>query len=328
MVLAQDSSGGVGGGATGTSGSSTDKLAQFQQSLGSASAATNSSNFFASSQYNQYSVYMGGTIGGQKTKGSILGTTQGGALGPSLGVQKGDLSNYNKMSYGDAIMAPVNSWTSDQVREFVNKGIVNKIPGFEVGMGMPQIQAAWQSQVEASILFNQGLKEGQKPWTPYDVMDTWSNNKGKYGTQRQGDWIFDVATGERIKYVGPTSKTTTSKHVDLSSAADVKALATQALRELLGRAPTAKEMAQFRASITSEEKANPTVTTTTQQLSPDLATGSLDVTDESSTTTGGVSDAARAALIQAPTEQTKEYGKYQSGTTYWDAMMQMIAGSG
>lgn len=256
---------------------------------------------FQNSPYSQYQVYLGG------------------------GAYQGSTFTRTYTPYSEAIL-DVTHWDDDQLRQFVNKGIVNKVPGFEVGMGLPQIQSAWQNMVEASILFNQSLKDNQTPWTPYDVMDTWANQKGKFGTQRQGDWIFDVATGERIKYVGPKSRTTTHKNVDLSSPEDVKALASQMLSELLGRAPTAKELAQFRASINAQEKASPEVTTVTQQLSPDLATGEVRVADESSTTSGGVSDAARAALIQSPVQDTKEYGKYQAGTTYFDAMMQMIGG--
>lgn len=272
-----------------------------QQSIQSASSAANSggaTDFFANDAYNQYQVYIGGG--------------------------KGRQANY--ATYQDAILAPTRWWTQDQLREFVNKGIVNKVPGFEVGMGMPQIQSAWQNLVQSSILFNQGLKEGQKPWSPDDVMDSWSNTKGKYGTQRQGDWVFDVATGERIKYVGPTSRTTTNKQVDLSSPEEVQALVTQVLREALGRAPNAKELAKFKATIAGYEKANPEVTTTTQQLTPNLSTGEVNVTSQSSTTSGGVSDAARAALVQDPTMNTDEYGKFQGGTTYFNALLAMVGG--
>lgn len=228
--------------------------------------------------------------------------------------------------YDQARLMPL-EWDNATTRAFVNKGIMNKIPGFDVNMGMPEIQAAWENMVKSSVLFN--MKAGgaeDKRWTPWDVMNSYSNQKGKFGTVQKGDWVFDVATGERIKYVGPKSRTTTSKQVDLSSPEDAKVLVTQTLRELLGRAPTAKELGQFKASINGYERQHPEVTTTTQELSPDLASGEVNVTSQSSTTSGGVTDAARAALVQSPTVDTKEYGKYQAATTYWDAMMQMISG--
>lgn len=232
------------------------------------------------------------------------------------------------VDYDQARLAPL-SWDAETTRKFVNTGIMNKIPGFDVGMGMPEIQGAWDNMVKSSMLFNS--KAGgpeDKRWTPWDVMNSYANSKGKFGTVTKGDWVFDVATGERIKYVGKTTRTSTSKKVDLSDPEEARTLVTQMLREMLGRAPNDQELAQFRGSINAYEKANPTVTTTTQQLSPDLATGEVNVTDESSTTTGGVTDAARAALISAPTVETKEYGKYQAATTYWDAMMQMVSGGG
>jgi len=242
---------------------------------------------------------------------------------PYSGMQAGS-STPHIMGYDQAQALPA-TWSQKEVREFVNKGILQKVPGFDVNMGLPEVQAAWGRLVDASAIFNAG--GGGKKWTPWDVLDTYANQKGKYGTVTKGDWVFDVATGERIKYVGKTTKTSTKKDFNLSSPEDVKALTTQVLRELLGRAPNDKELAQFKASINGYEKANPTVTTTTQQLSPDLATGNLNVTDESSTTSGGVSDAARASLVQSPTEGTKEYGKYQAATTYYDALMQMVGGS-
>lgn len=285
--------------------------------IGGASAQANGGQFnpyLGNTPYAQGSVSMGGSY----HTGVGYGTNGGWGA-----------KNNTSTPYADAVLAPT-QWGEPQLRDFVNRGIMNKVPGFEPGMGMPQIQAQWQNMVQASMLYNSQARPGDKQWTPFDVLNSWSDSKGggkgAFGTKRDGDWIYDVATGERIKYVGPRSKTVTSKKVDLSSAADVKAIATQALRELLGRAPTAEEFAKFRGAINSEEKSNPLVTKTTQQLSPDLASGSVDVTSEESTTSGGVSDAARAALIQTPTQKTKEYGKYQSGTTYWDAMMQMISG--
>lgn len=291
-----------------------------QGMIQSGSAAVNTGGgpgFFTNDPYNQYQVWMGQKEGGYLPE----------YVPYAPGVTPLQRQQEGYRSYGDAVLAPT-QWGENQLRQFVNQGIINKVPGFEVGMGMPQIQNAWQNMVQASILFNQGLKPGQTPWTPMDVLKSYGSGgmKGKFGTKREGDWVYDVATGERIKYVGPTSKTVTSKHVDLSSPEQVQALVTQTLREAIGRAPTAKELAKFKASIVGFEQAHPTVTTTTQQLKPDLATGQVDVTSESSTTSGGVTDAARAALVQEPTKETKEYGKYQAAT-YFGQLMQMIGGA-
>ena len=278
------------------------------QGLSGASAATNqpSGGLFDNDPYNQYQVYIGG---------------------------KGREANYTP--YSDAILAPTRWWTPDQLKQFVNKGILNKVPGFEVGMGMPQIQSAWQNLVQSSILFNQNLKQGEKAWTPDDVMDSWSNTKGKYGTQRQGDWVFDVATGERIQYVGPKSKTSKSTSVNLSSPEEMQALVTQTLQQALGRAPTAKELAKFKSTISGYESAHPETTTTTTTLSDeDIARAQASGGDvwsqagqQSSTTSGGTSDAARVALVQDPTMNTPEYAKYQGGTTYFNALLSLVGGA-
>lgn len=234
--------------------------------------------------------------------------------------------------YAQARLAP-RDWSAEQLKTFVNKGIINKVPGFEAGMGLPEVLDAWDKLINTSFQLNQGLAEGEKKWTPMDVLATYANDKGNQGTKREGDWIYDVATGERIKYVGKTTRTQKSKEVDLSSAEEVQALTTQILREALGRAPTAKELAQFKSTITGYEQAHPTVTTTTATITPEqieeARVSGRDVwenAETSSVTKGGVSDAARAQLVQDPTMQTKEYGKYQSGTTYFNALMALIGG--
>jgi hypothetical protein len=252
-------------------------------------------------------------VGGQKEQ-------KGQPAGPLYGKDAG------YVSYGEAVLAPANDWSQSQLAKFVNQGIINKVPGFDVGMGMPQIQAAWQKMVDASVLYNQGVKDGQKPWTPWDVLNSWSNSKGKFGTTTKDGWVYDVATGERLKYVGPTTKTTKSTQLDLSSPEQVQALAQSALQQALGRNPNAKELAQFKSTIAGYERAHPQVTTTTSTLTPDLATGSLDVTDQQSTSTGGVTDAERAGLITEATQKTPEYHKYQAAN-YFQMLLGMVGGS-
>jgi hypothetical protein len=243
-------------------------------------------------------------------------------------MKSGEGKGYDALDYETARLLPT-GWSPDRLKEFVNKGIMYGLPGFDVGMGMPEIVSAWDDLVKASATFSTGGKK----WTPWDVMDTYGGKDQKFGTMTKGDWVYDVATGERLKYVGKTTRTSKSEQVNLSSPEEAQALITQVLREALGRAPNAEELAKFKASIAGYEKSSPEVTTVTETATPesiaaaqasggDVFTGA----NQKSTTSGGVSDAARAALVTAPTEDTKEYGKYQSATTYWDAMMQMIGG--
>jgi hypothetical protein len=241
---------------------------------------------------------------------------------------RGEGGGFEVLDYETARLLPT-GWSPQRLKEFVNKGIMYGIPGFDVGMGMPEIISAWDDLVKASATFSTSGKK----WSPWDVMDSYGGKDQKFGTMTKGDWVYDVATGERLKYVGKTTRTTKSEQVDLSSPEEAQALITQVLREALGRAPNAEELAKFKATVAGYEKSTPEVTTVTETATPesiaaaqasggDVFTGA----NQSSVTSGGVSDAARAALVQAPTEKTKEYAKYQSGTTYYDAMMQMIGG--
>lgn len=238
---------------------------------------------------------------------------------------------YEEMDYESARNLPT-GWSPERLKQFVNKGIMYGIPGFDVGMGMPEIVSAWDELVKASATFSVGGKK----WTPWDVMESYggSGEGSKFGTMTKGDWVYDVATGERLKYVGKTTRKTKSEQVDLSSAEEVQALVTQVLREALGRAPNEKELARFKATISGFEKENPTVTEVTETATEEsiaaaMASGGDVFTgaEQKSVTSGGVTDAARAQLVTDPTQDTQEYGKFQSGTTYWDAMMQMIGGS-
>lgn len=233
--------------------------------------------------------------------------------GPKVGNY--NYTGKNEMSYESARLMPT-SWDDKQKKDFIAKGILYKIPGFSSDMGMPEIVSAWDDLVKSSMAFSQSGSQ----WSPWDVMDSYKK-KENFGTVRRGDWLYDAATGDKVKYVGPRSKTTTSKNIDLSSAEDVKALTTQMLTELLGRAPTVEELAKYRASINGYENANPEITTTTSKLD-DMG----EVVSQSSKTTGGASQAAIGGLVSDAAKEGPEYGKFQGATTYYNALMQMVGG--
>ena len=242
--------------------------------------------------------------------------------GPNRDIMHGGGTLDNNMSYGQARLLP-STWMEsdpDLLKKFVTTGILNKVPGFDVGMGIGDIISAWDDLVKTSWEINQ-RSDGGKKWSPWDVLDSYSNPKSNWGTVRKGDWLYDAATGEKVKYVGPKTKTTTSRDVNLSSAEDVKALTTQVLTQALGRAPTSQEVAQYKSTINAQEQANPTMTTTTQTLN-DMG----EVSSQSSSTSGGFDSAAQQQLVQDQASKTPEYAKYQSGTTYWNALMSMLTG--
>lgn len=232
----------------------------------------------------------------------------------------------SEMTFGEAANLPL-QWSYNDpntLRRFVNTGILRKIRGFNVNMGMPEILDAWQNMLEQSWRMNTAEhdKPGGQPWTPWDVMETYSN-AGNFGTVKSadGDWLVDAGTGERVKYIGPKSKKTTEKRVNLSSPEDVRALTTQMLSELLGRSPTAAEMARYRASINEYEKANPQVATTTVTLN-DMG----EQVASETTTSGGASQAALQEIVSGSVKEQDEYGKYQGGARYFNLLERLVGG--
>lgn len=213
-------------------------------------------------------------------------------------------------------------WYNDNpsaYKEFVNKAILYKLPGASPDMGLPEVGKVWDDLLQTAI----GLSKATgRQWSPWDVLESYNRKPGSLGTSRQGDWLIDNATGERVKYVGPKTKTTTGRAVDLSSPEEVQALAQQALTQMIGRAPTDKELAQFKASLNAFERENPEITTTTETYN-DM--GEVVATDVQRS--GGASEAALSGLIQEDVKDTKEYGKYQGGTTFFNALLQMVGGS-
>lgn len=299
---------------------------------------------FGASSANPYSVGMGIlTQNGVGIQGGAVTSSSGGGLGAGervymgagtklspeearkeLKLAGGMPSNKLFMSVDDARNLPLDWARNDpkKLKEFVNKGIIAKVRGFDSDMGMPEIMSAWDDLVSTAVTFS---KSGQD-WTPWDVMDTYGDTKGKFGTERRGDWVYDVATDKPVKYVGATTKTQTNKKVNLTSIEDVRALAMQTLREALGRAPTTEEVAQFRTSINALETASPEVGTTTVQLKPNLATGEVEQGDSTTTSSGGVSQAAMESVISQSVQGSPEAAKYQGGTTYFNALMGMLGG--
>lgn len=115
------------------------------------------------------------------------------------------------------------------------------------------------------------------------------------------------------------TKTTKSTATNLTSLADAGAIFQQAAQQLLGRDPTAKEIAAFQGNLNAQERQNPTTTTTTTTTN---AQG--EATTQNSTSTGGISSAGASKIAQDALKNNPEYAQVQAATTYHNAMMQMI----
>lgn len=229
------------------------------------------------------------------------------------------------MQYGQAKSLPL-VWAQtdpNTLRRFVNTGILRKVRGFNPNMGMPEILDAWENMLEQSWRMNNATGAGDKnSWTPFDVMETYSN-AGNFGTVKSadGNWMVDAGTGERVKYVGPKSKTTKESRINLSSPEEVRALTTSMLSELLGRAPTAEEMAKYKASINDYERANPQTATTTVTLN-DMG----EQVSSNTVTSGGASQAALQEIVSGGAKKGPEYGKYQGGARYFNLLERLVGG--
>lgn len=247
------------------------------------------------------------------------------ALGRPVGTRGHDPHRYSGFTtYQDAQALPGQWYANDPnlYKSFVSKLIMYKYPGASSDMGIPEAMSAWDDLLKMAITLNKAQgKNKTTNWTPWDILESYNRKPGSMGTHKEGDWLIDNATGERVKYVGPKTKTSTQRAIDLSDPKQVQAIAEQTLTQMIGRAPTTKELAQFKATLNGYERDHPEVTTTTDHYD-DMG----NVTASDVVHSGGVSDAARQSLISGGVKKTKEYGKYQSGTTYFNALMQMIGG--
>lgn len=225
-------------------------------------------------------------------------------------------------TYGDAQNLPAQWYANDPgfYKQFLSKAIMYKLPNISSDSGLPEVGAAWDNLLQTAINLNKANPTG-KQWTPWDILDSYNRPAGSLGTRKVGDFLVDVATGEKVKYVGPKSKTTKQTAIDLSNPEQVQAIATQTLTQMIGRTPTDKELAQFKATLNGYEKSHPETTTTTDTYD-DMG----NVAASNVVHSGGVTDAARQTVLGSGVQKTKEYAKYQGGTTYFNALMQMVGG--
>lgn len=164
----------------------------------------------------------------------------------------------------------------------------------------------WQQVIDYTAKFT-AVGKRLTPWQVVELMAaTGASGSGGSGGSGGGDGAF---TGRR---------TATSTSVDLTDPATAKALVNRTLSQILGRNANDDEVAAFRSAINSAEQASPTVTNTTTEYADGVATS------QSSTTSGGLTDAGRQQMVMDDAMQKPEYGAYQAASTYFNAMTQAI----
>lgn len=218
------------------------------------------------------------------------------------------------LSLEDAQNLPL-TWTQKQQDDFVRTLVLKKYPGADPNMGLPEIGKAWGDLVTVA----QQAQQAGSNLSPWDILNTYRTRSGM--TYKRGNWEYDAATNQPIRYIGPKTKTTTSTTVNTLTREDALALTKDSMARLLGRAPTSGEVGQYLTILNGLAEKNPQVTTTTSTID-DQGVQS----EKSSRTTGGISQAGLQAAAEQKIEQNPEYGAYQASTTYMNALLQMLGG--
>lgn len=218
------------------------------------------------------------------------------------------------LSLEDAQNLPL-TWTQKQQDDFVRSLVLKKYPGADPNMGLPEIGKAWNDLVTVA----QQAQQAGSDLSPWDILNSYKSRAGM--TYKRGNWEYDAATNQPIRYIGPKSKTTTSTTINTLTREDALALTKSSMAQLLGRAPTDSEVSKYMGILNGLAEQNPQVTTTTSTID-DQGVSS----EKSSKTTGGISQAGLQAAAEQQIEKTPEYGAYQASTTYMNALLQLLGG--
>lgn len=160
----------------------------------------------------------------------------------------------------------------------------------------------------------------QKAWAQYVVQAAAYNF---YGHKAMSPWEAlgkDIAQNDAASKK-PRTVTQTAKSYNLSTAEDAHALFKASAQQLLGRDPTKAEIARFKTTLNKFESANPSTTTTTSTYG-----GTGELTNQTSVTTGGVSQGAQSLIAEEEAKKNPEYGAYQAATTGMNWLMELVGG--
>jgi hypothetical protein len=156
-----------------------------------------------------------------------------------------------------------------------------------------QLFSAWQGAVQEASNFYMAAGRKVTPWQAIDLMAN--------------------TAGGGLK---PTTQTSTS--VKVPTVEDAHAATKQIFQALMGRGPNQEELDRYASMMTGYAQKHPSVTKTTTD-----AHG-----NQTSTTSGGTSDAAMGDMLSTQAKADPEYGAYQAATTYWNALVGALGGNG
>lgn len=169
--------------------------------------------------------------------------------------------------------------------------------------------AAAPNKITPMQLLTRGIKYNLPGWN--GKVDDLDEAAAKAGIAFLG--TSGISGGEPEKFTGTKKFKSTS--FNFMDPTDAKMLAMNTLQRELGRDPTQAEYEDFIGAIHAAEKRNPSVTTTTSTYDEG------ELTDQTSTTTGGV-NAEYVALQKA--RQNPGWAEWQAVGTYAPALFQAL----
>jgi hypothetical protein len=123
----------------------------------------------------------------------------------------------------------------------------------------------------------------------------------------------DILAGN---HKGATGSTQTQKSFVIPTVEDAHAATKQMFQSLMGRGPDENELNRYASMMTAYAQKHPKVTKTVTDANGNQTT----------TSSGGVSDAALGDVMSNQARQDPEYGAYQAATTYWNALQGALGG--
>ena len=168
---------------------------------------------------------------------------------------------------------------------------------------------AWQEVVEEGANFTAAGKKAD-PWQVARILAGTDNDPGNPGGGR-------TRAGRERGFTG--ARSTTSQAVDLTDPETARALVRNVLTQQYGRDATSEEVQSFTSTLNAAERANPLNTTTTTQFVDGEATG------QSSTTSGGLTAAAKQQTVTDQAQALPEYGAYQAASFYFPLLSQALS---
>lgn len=161
------------------------------------------------------------------------------------------------------------------------------------------LYSAWQKAVTAAVGFKQA-SEGTVELTPFEAAKKIAENTGSS--------LLAQRAMQEATFTG--DKTSTQSTVNLTDPDSTT------LHNLLGRKPTAGELAAYRHGIQGVAQANPTKTTTTTHYEDGKPVSAQNVV------TGGYDE--QQAAVDAAYAASPEVAQNQAATTFYDALVQAL----